>query len=604
MHFTSHALFGSARPSSLPLTFVALSLCSSIALLTGDAWWKILEHVRRRHKIQHSELKTTFLYEAGRAELNQKQQARRQEALRKKQDAESLVVAGDVVATTCAAPTRAAQAPPASSESVVVAPDSVVVVAETRQAIQADSGAEASPPLQARREVRSPKQMLAEVHAWMREMHPEKDKWLHELPAVQLKSGYVHHRGPAAKGEGDKNRAVWPSTFSADVVKLPAFRQYLEQDQNKKTYNTGTTVLNVGRVLGALKIKGRCEDGLADVKVLVALYTSRAYQQLIDLPLLSPRYSWSMRMMDGLVLYCQFHLRCLAQKLIRSQQGPWAEYSNVLTTFAKDLKGGHRKRCQEQREENIKKKGAQDLDSLRNLPSVPDLQHGVRDAYLCLRVLAKAFADRDAMTPRARGAANAAVAGAIALDTFAGRKMEWENLRFAYAKEVLMTNNSDHVLCSQHKTAKTYGEVAKWLSPGLRSALQVYATLPRPEGIETLLVPVTCGATVVPLHSCLRVFARRYLPASRAMPTFNLMRKMFHTALMDLSDTEDKLQELMKIVDAHSKEVQRKHYCLKKPRVEVKLAQALVHAVLGGTVPWPADEEAGPWVLGRLARTQ
>ena len=45
------------------------------------------------------------------------------------------------------------------------------------------------------------------------------------------------------------------------------------------------------------------------------------------------------------------------------------------------------------------------------------------------------------------------------------RHAKWNGKIFAE----LMTNHSDHALCSQHKTFKTSGEVAKSRSPGLRS---------------------------------------------------------------------------------------------------------------------------------------
>jgi hypothetical protein len=48
---------------------------------------------------------------------------------------------------------------------------------------------------------------------------------------------------------------------------------------------------------------------------------------------------------------------------------------------------------------------------------------------------------------------------------------------------------------------------------------------------------------------------------------------------------------LMQQVDAHSKKVARQHYQLTTPADDALLAKALVHAMLGEPVPWPAAAE-------------
>ena len=69
-----------------------------------------------------------------------------------------------------------------------------------------------------------------------------------------------------------------------------------------------------------------------------------------------------------------------------------------------------------------------------------------------------------ALTLKAHVEANAIIAAGIYLDTFGGRKMEWENALYSHVK-TRMDNGNDFIVCSEHKTAKTYGDLAKYVSP-------------------------------------------------------------------------------------------------------------------------------------------
>ena len=190
------------------------------------------------------------------------------------------------------------------------------------------------------------------------------------------------------------------------------------------------------------------------------------------------------------------------------------------------------------------------------------------------------------------GLANAAMAGGIAFDTFSGRKMEWEILDHSYVDGVLAANG-DHLVCSAHKTSKTYGSIAKLLTPGLFEAFQCYNRLHRPADCTRFLVPAVEGAENVALPSALRGFCKAFFADDvEARPTFNIMRKMFHRELHTMSKDTEKLKELMVVLDAHSKRVQDTHYILRDASDDVKLAKALVKAVLGKTVQWPSDAAA------------
>ena len=64
----------------------------------------------------------------------------------------------------------------------------------------------------------------------------------------------------------------------------------------------------------------------------------------------------------------------------------------------------------------------------------------------------------------------------------------------------------------------------------------------------------------------------------------------------DLTDSKEKLKEVMVVLDAHSKKVRGTHYILRDPEDDVKLAKALVKACLGDTVAFPSDEQVQEYI--------
>lgn len=457
--------------------------------------------------------------------------------------------------------------------------------------------------------------LLEEMHGMLQSIADpgRHSKWLHELPKVVVKETYLAHKGPPAKGdledgkEKQRGRGNWPSTLKNDIVEhgLDDFKMWLYRKQNKKEDHASNIVLNVGRALGALKIIGsepEAEAKLTDVKALVAFYTSNEYLKFANMDLMHPKYGWTIKTIDALACYCQFHLYELAQKSIRSELGPWDEYSNVLHAFVKDLRGGFRKRCEDQRAQNIEKKKAEDLKKIKNLPQITTMQEAVHAGYIVLQHIATKWAGQPTMPSSVRALANACLCGGINLDTFMGRSMEWELLKYVHAKGQV-DDKLDYIVCTQHKTSKTYGDLAKWLSPGLVEAIKCYMSLPRHDCDGNLLLPAQGGCNRISFASCLHTFCKKFLPAEKSYPTVNLVRKWLHTSLMKLTDTKDKLKEVMLLIDAHSKSVQDRHYWLREPEDDVKLAKLLVHTIFGATVPWPDQTQVAAFFEQTCAST-
>ena len=149
------------------------------------------------------------------------------------------------------------------------------------------------------------------------------------------------------------------------------------------------------------------------------------------------------------------------------------------------------------------------------------------------------------------------------------------------------------VVCTTHKTSHVCGDLSKWLAPGTVDTMTCFC-VPRRRNATTFLMPVSSGVTEVPVPGTLHKFGLKYFPLEKTRPTVNLLRKWFHTSLMQMTAPHASLLEVMLRVDGHSAAVSLKHYVLRDHRADAKLAEILVMAVLGPTVPWPAHMELDP----------
>ena len=215
------------------------------------------------------------------------------------------------------------------------------------------------------------------------------------------------------------------------------------------------------------------------------------------------------------------------------------------------------------------------------------MRAAVEAGYRILKGISERFGGSTKPLPRnIQGVANACIVGAIWLDGFGGRKYEWEVMSLDHVLAQLSAD-LDYLLCPEHKTSRIYGTLAKWMSPGLLQAVRCYLTLPRPDGVKTFLVPAGRETERVNVPSAFRTFAAHLLPKDKSTPTVNIMRKYYHRALMKLSGSEDKLKEVMTVLDGHSKAVIDRHYALRDAEDDVRLAKMLVKVVLGETAAWP-----------------
>jgi hypothetical protein len=266
----------------------------------------------------------------------------------------------------------------------------------------------------------------------------------------------------------------------------------------------------------------------------------------------------------------------------------------ALDGLANALRGGVSKKVAANNKQRALERRASDGGKLHDFPTVPEMKEAVTFAMMCLNRIASTCGGSSVLPRGVQAEATAALVGIVWFNGFGGRKLEWEAMPLDHARGQLQ-QGLDYLVCGD-------GSLAKWLAPGTVEAIKVYMGLPRDNAVKTLFVP--CFSDRVCIPGYLRRFYEAYLPSGRSRPTVNLLRKWCHTELSKVARSEDALMGLMQTVDAHSKRVARQHYVLQTPADDASLAKALVHAMIGEPVPWPAVAELGDTVarLGSMLK--
>ena len=115
--------------------------------------------------------------------------------------------------------------------------------------------------------------------------------------------------------------------------------------------------------------------------------------------------------------------------------------------------------------------------------------------YACLALLPK----------NVQGLANACLVGSLWLDMLRGRKSEFQSIKGRDVDDML-SQGTDYLVCPDHKNSKTYGSMAKWLTPGARRAVELYRQVPRRPEVQTFLVPAMESISRVDISSAFPTF--------------------------------------------------------------------------------------------------
>lgn len=421
----------------------------------------------------------------------------------------------------------------------------------------------------------------------------EGDTWAQALPKIAIKEAYTTCECPTPSKAGERT-GKWPVRIqSKDTVELSSFTTFLVDGKNLKQGSAQLEDMRraMTRTMHMLLVNGAPiteERTAVDLDVWVALYTSGCHTKLLNLEILKHCYGWTRRVIDAMKLYTEFQVNKAAVSALDTGDARYKRYKTALELLLKDIIARTAKRLAEEKTRREQAKYKADYNVLNAFPPVSVVKDSVLKAMRCLQMIHAQTADLDATPPATMGIANACVVFIIASNGFMGRVQEWSLAKLAHF-QTQTEAGLDYLECNVHKTAKHYGDIAKWLAPGTHAALSCYAALPRLASVDTLLHPAG-AAKVVDIPNALRNGNRLFLPKDSIHPRSTQWRKWYHSKLTKLVESEAGLAEVFRRIDGHSANVQRKVYVLKGPREDAKLAQHIVELGLGTTVPWPTDQ--------------
>jgi hypothetical protein len=213
----------------------------------------------------------------------------------------------------------------------------------------------------------------------------------------------------------------------------------------------------------------------------------------------------------------------------------------------------------------------------------------VRKMMVSLHNLVEYASNLGVTSHHIRGAANTHLVGILWWNCFAGRSGDWQKLKAAHVVSQLVTKGLDFIEFTEYKTAKFYGDLGKWVPAGTVAAILKYMQLPGDDAGDSGKFLRAARGAEVPIATCLKRVGLLYSPDYQA-PGVNLIRKLFHTKLMDMTNN-DEIIKLISRVDRHSEGVAARVYVTKDPEGDAKLGELLFKAVLGEPVPWPSEGE-------------
>lgn len=624
--------------------------CYKCEAFSAKSWGSLMEHLRAKHKVCNKALAGSFLHTEGRKELADKQKERYQKRKVTKQ-AEGVEV--DVPQVDAPGAAMAAHPQPARSARVgpegdaqptfwremvgylkcsesgemehpmvfklrgLALPAGATIWAGTssQPTSSTDAGgladcerapgaaesagvSEVSPPGSGS-DASGMAAMMQQLEGLAERLGGGGGDWVRGLPKVVVRQEYMECAAPSSLEESGV-KASWPmKSFKSYQKKLIAsnalqgFAHHLASDKNNKPATVHDHILAMQRAFHMLEVNGEvvASQGVAEDSALVAaLYMGDSYKALLGLKIMGVQYSWTRKMLDGLVAFAKWQKQVATKEVLKNPRGPHSNYAAAIDQLVSSLQSGLAKRVHDEVAKRHHAKKVEDLKKIRGLPDRDAMRHAIRRAQLSLLNIARAAQGQGTTPESLLTEANQCLVGIIFLDGFAGRSQEWDLMKLSTVQAAL-DEGRDWLLCSTHKTSRTYGDLAKWIAPGVQEALRCYMSLPRLPGTDQLIAHARGGTSGAGINKHLFNFAAKHLPKGVVKPTVNLLRKYFHTVLMDMTQTEDKLLEVMKIIDAHSAQVARKHYVLRDPAADARLAKVLVKVALGDTVPWPSAAE-------------
>lgn len=424
------------------------------------------------------------------------------------------------------------------------------------------------------------------------------------LPAVAVKEVYftyyksyedlpptavVGHRSPWPGGKADVDLKEYEDHLQFTLFKKP------------KSDDFKNLVLYIRRFFHMIEINGRGvtrADNPYDVKVFVQCYFSNIVTRIFALPMMKVVTTYNVKMVSGLRVFIKYLLSRLERDVLTADGASQRPFVGPLRRILETIDEGVKKEVGKAVNVRVKLRQQYDRTRINELPTIEDMKNAVRNAMCVLLQLRRLYAQGShPVDEGVHYAATVCVIGIIALNTYLGRKREWEHLeRDHYLTEIRM--NHDWFSTSMHKTFQTYGTLGKWMPPGTRKAMEAYDAFYRDVWhTKYFFNPPNYTGRPINLPTILRAFSNTFFqPSAKDKKPqrlqVNLLRKFFHTELVE-SD-EEKLMNLLKAADPHATLTMRKHYILTGPEHHAKMARRLYTAVMGEPIEWPDENDGQP----------
>ena len=367
------------------------------------------------------------------------------------------------------------------------------------------------------------------------------------------------------------------------AVEIPGFKRYLNKNLKQ---DAESTVKIYQTAIARLFNIVQCSSGeeVDYMAYMVSLYKQDVVQTLQDLPILSMRYGWSRQIAFALDHLCSYGIAEASK-----HDMPVTKWH--LEQFQHDVLQAWKGDAYEAKAKGSIAKQSTDGLRLEKLPTAANCKAAVRKAMCHLSCLAQKHASGEHLATDERQIANIALAGIIVYNTFAGRSMEW-HLMEREAVCAKLSAGENKIVCDKHKTCKYYGSIAKWIPSGLQQAILTYCSLPYKHSSRLLEPARLSEANDKHFHlgPALKAFGQHYTPKDE-YPRINLVRKMFHSALLRMS-REGEAMTIIGKADGHSADMGLKTYALAGPKEDVAVGEVVYRQVFGDPVEWPTPEEA------------
>jgi len=422
-----------------------------------------------------------------------------------------------------------------------------------------------------------------------------------ELPAVHIKDVYYSYFADAANE--DVSRNTWPGGC-ADVP-LTAFADHLQQKRfmNPTSHVYKNHLLYMRRFFHMLIVDDgdtgavNTDEAAMDPRLFASAFLRDTILIVFALPMMNlKKVTYPDRLVKALCMYLGFMLNCIEIRALVDPTTTMYKYKPMIERLRESLKEGIQKHIN--KNSKVRKMVRMQIDRLRceKLPTPREMKDAVHNAMCVLQHLVAHATTAGETTPKVRQSANVCIVGIVAMNGYLGRKKEWEHLeRDQYRTEI--AKNKWWITTDKHKTFRVYGTLGKVVFAGTRESMLAYDSLPRGPGQQHyFFAQPNTADVVINVPYLLGAFSKFFFFAAEQHPTVNLLRKWFHTSLMDRP--EEKLLEVLKAVDPHSNQVMKNHYILKGPKEHAIMAERLYKSVMGDPVPWPIGADGD--LRGRL----